>query len=734
MVLGLIAVYLFVKNMPTDLQPIDQRLGIRRFTPGERVVGGGRGAAPWQQPQSREQYAGMDREPVGAPPRPAVLSEEEQEARMHYYEGPIKFYRLARSLHAIAKTMGSRPQNRNVLFAASSLKSVANLMPMACEMSRWDRNYVHLAITGRSPLSMDEILEINGVDEKSCNVYFHDARGDYCEYSTDERARYSVAGAMKHIQDFMHPQAVIVDDEELEDDFFVRAMKKKMADYGKTMIQIPAGRYEDFLWMTRLDSGSLASWHRPSIEVLVHAPQRSSGGLLRLVKSLVSADYAGLKTPSLTIELPSDVEVFAKRFLSRLNWPPGRKQSDAGTSSLTLRHRIPASHLSTEQASVRFLESFFPASSDDSHVLVLSPQVELNPVFLHYLHYVVLEYRYSSYSPPNAEDMIGAALDVPERWANGTGTFQVPLVKDMHAHRYTQNEDLDQLVLSPFTYEVPSTTAGLIFGDKWATLHNFLTNRIEATRSGKAKKTKKLISEREPSWAEYLLELMQCRSWVMLHPSEAFVTVHNELARVPEEFTRESQTHDPIELTPDEQSLEEPFLTAPAPPTLPNSVAMEEDHTSDTRPLHEILPFSGDLPEIPHMPFVTHGGEYLHIEDRHGLRDRYISRFRHTIGGCQAKEAERKRWAREGRTDDLFCLLGLEVEYVDVDEEEDGDGVREDVRGALDDQEAARIAEAIVLGTTGGDEVDGPSLEKVEGGVPTVETKAELQAEEQAQS
>ena len=737
---ALALVYVFVKNIPTDLRPIDERLGIRRFAKGERYVsgGGGGGAPPWQ--QQKQEYAGMDREPVGAPPRAAALTEAEEQARMHYYEGPIKFYRLAKSLHAIAKTMGARAQNRNVLFAASSLKSVANLMPMACEMGRWDRNYVHLAITGRTPLSMEAILEINGVDQKSCNVYFHDARGDYCEYSTDERARFSVAGAMKHIQDFMHPQAVIMDDAELEDEFFVKAIKGKMRDYRKTLIEIPAGRYEDFLWMTRLDSGSLASWHRPSIDVLVHAPQQSSGGLLRLVKSLLSADYAGLKVPSLTIELPSDVEVFAKRFLSRVNWPPGRKDSESRTSGLTLRHRIPASHLSTEQASLRFLESFYPTSNEDNHVLVLSSQIELSPLFLHYLHYVILEYRYSAYSPPNAEALLGAALDVPEHWANGTGTFQVPLVKDMHAHRYTKNEKQDQLVLSPFTYETPSASAGLIFGDKWATLHSFLTNRIAATHLGKAKKTKKNMSERDPSWAEYLLELMRCRSWVMLHPSEAFVTVHNELAQIPEEFIHESRKQsdsaDAEDSTSIENSNDEPFLTAPSLPKPPHRTELEDDHTADLRPLHEILSFGGDLPEIPHMPFITHQGEYLHIEDRHGLRDKYIAYFRQTIGGCKGEEASKKRWAREGRTDDLFCLPGLVVEYVEDEYgEDDGDGVE-----GLDDEEAAKIAEAIVLGTQGvGGE--GPSLEKIvpvgddkgeeggDGDVPTVETEADIEAQ-----
>ncbi|KAK3088938.1 hypothetical protein LTR53_019894, partial [Teratosphaeriaceae sp. CCFEE 6253] len=81
---------------------------------------------------------------------------------------------------------------------------------------------------------------------------------------------------------------------------------------GRTLIEIPAGRCEDFLWMTRLDSGSLSNWFKPAIDILIHALPASSGGLIRLVKSLERADYAEFPVPKLTIELPSDIEHFAK--------------------------------------------------------------------------------------------------------------------------------------------------------------------------------------------------------------------------------------------------------------------------------------------------------------------------------------------------------------------------------------------------------------------------------------
>ncbi len=106
-----------------------------------------------------------------APPR----SEKPSAAEKHYYDGPIRFYNLAVSLHAIARLGGHMEINNNVLFAASSLKSATELIPIACEMANRDRNDVHLALMGRDDLDIDEIRVLNGVD-KQCNVHWHGMR------------------------------------------------------------------------------------------------------------------------------------------------------------------------------------------------------------------------------------------------------------------------------------------------------------------------------------------------------------------------------------------------------------------------------------------------------------------------------------------------------------------------------------------------------------------------------
>jgi hypothetical protein len=650
---GIILVYLFVTNPPSDLRHVD----------------GGRYGQPADAGQFADarthQYSRT--EPTGAPPR-SIKDEEEIEGEKHYYTGPIKFYRLASSLHSITRTMGQRNTNRNVLFAASSLKSVANLLPMACDMAKWDRNYVHLALLGRDTLSLDDILQINGVSSKDCAVLFHDARADYSEYSTDTRLETSVLGAMRHINEFMHPQATITDDSSVEDAPFTRAMRAKGKEYHHPVIEIPEGAYEDFLWMTRLDSGSLGSWDQPQIDILIHAPKDSSGGLIRLLKSLESADYAGLRPPRLTVELPNSIEKFAGSYLSQMQWPPKGDRSPTAVNTLSLRHRISDELSSVEQSSLRFLESFFPATPD-THVLLLSPQAELSPQYLQYLQYVILEYRYTSYGSPYSGELLGVSLDIPSKLLNGSGPLSPPTAADMKGRAYLEDEKLDKSTPSPFIYQAPSSTASLIFSEKWATLHDFVSNRLAATHIGKAQKSKKTVSETEPAWMEYLLELMRARNWHMFHPAKSFVTIHNELAQLPEEFVRPEKGQKEGDKAKASQHADgEAFLTADEPPVIvPHT---ERKHVSGTQALHATLPFNGDLPELPHLPLLDYRGEQSRFLETDGIQQEYITHFREHFGGCDAKEAKRKRLPHGFGTEDLFCLPGLEPDY-DEDEDEE---------------------------------------------------------------
>lgn len=149
--LGLLAFFLFYQNIPTDLGSNSEKRDVRIPQMGSLS-------------QSPHQEAPTDKPAHGA---------GSSEAEQHYFAGPIKFYKLAASLHAVATLAGRGGKNKNILFAASSLKSAAAIMPMACEMAQHKRNDVHFAFMGREELEIHEIKEINGINDEDCPVHWH---------------------------------------------------------------------------------------------------------------------------------------------------------------------------------------------------------------------------------------------------------------------------------------------------------------------------------------------------------------------------------------------------------------------------------------------------------------------------------------------------------------------------------------------------------------------------------
>ena len=147
---ALLCLYVFIKNIPTDLGPTS------RYNFNQRLNDMGKLGTE------------IPDIPTRKPRKPAEPSEAEE----HYHNGPIKFYMLAQSLHSAARLGGQHESNKNVLFAASNLKSASEIIPLACEMARWDRNDVHFAVMGRDDMDMSEIKKLNGAEE-DCNVHWH---------------------------------------------------------------------------------------------------------------------------------------------------------------------------------------------------------------------------------------------------------------------------------------------------------------------------------------------------------------------------------------------------------------------------------------------------------------------------------------------------------------------------------------------------------------------------------
>jgi hypothetical protein len=616
--------YLFVKYIPTDVPPVSKRIDTRFGAPV------GHGVTP----------PSVDSAPEAPPPRMSKTATE------HYYDGPIKFYNLGPTLGSA--TASSRA-SRSVLFAASSLKSASHIIPLACDMSKQNRNKVHFAIMGREEITIENIKQMNGISDGDCAVLWHDARPDYAPYSSDFRMELSTRSALGHIHKSMRLQAVLTDTSTREDDFFTKAITDKTEELGITMIELPANAVEGLQWMMKLDSASLRAVDDLEIEILVHAPAESSGSLIRLLKSLENADYFGFSYPRLTIELPPHIDIFTINFLSSFRWPPGSRGEE---SKLILRHRVNPERLSPIEASIRTVESYYPAHVPTSHVLILTSQAELAPSYYHYLLFSLLEYKHSAPALSESGRLLGISLELPTHYLNGSKVFSHPSDDD----------------LSPFfLWQAPNSNAALYFGDKWVEFHSFLSNRFTVQPRSAKESYSKLVSEKHPAWMEYLLELVRARGYAMLYPSfasheaSAIVTVHQDLYQPPEEFL--TSTSDSFELDAADSVSAGAILDAHSgtPAELPSA----ESTTGTTSTILPLLfpNFSPSLdssdafllPRLINLRALSFTGESYSLRDAGS----YAEEFAQNYGGCgtNTERIVTSSWS----ADDLFCLDGQDL-------------------------------------------------------------------------
>ncbi|KAL9613693.1 MAG: hypothetical protein Q9167_001770 [Letrouitia subvulpina] len=637
--LACFALFLFFKNIPPP-DPFASQPTRSRPVYGSQT-----------DQKTKPKTRGIPESTQEAPPRPDVPSD----AEIHYYEGPIKFFKLAASLHAISRLQTWSDMDNNVLFAASSLKSAAEIIPLACEMAGVERNVVHMALMGRDDLAIDEIKSLNGADSE-CNVQWHDARPNFSWFSTDFRMEVSVSSGLGYIKTYMHPQVIITDDPDREDAFFTKAIRAKASEISISIIELPSDGVENMRWITRLSSSSLAAWQKVYVDILIHAPSQSSGSFLRLLKSIEAADYFNFRRPHLTIELPTEIDEPTRRYIQELVWPPLDGSGTPHTSQVSLRHRIPHRSATPGEASTRLVESFYPARPADSHVLLLSPQTELSPLYFHYLMYHLLEYKYSSSDDQvtDARRLMGISLDLPSVHLNGTEPFVPPALFRMSKESKTKVEKP-----TPFMWQAPNSNAALYFGDKWIEFHSFLTSRV-AIKIPEYLRRPKQLSADHPSWMEYLLELMRSRGYPLLYPvfsseDDSIATVHNELSQLPEEYATS------------EEDKEEETSTSRSPPPLDPSEAFTIDpnaHPLTPKPQLEkppslnrnLLSFLPDsdspLPFLFNLPLLSHLGlDLTRFQSENNARA-FASDFRQQIGRCTPGA---KVQVVSMRADDLFC-------------------------------------------------------------------------------
>jgi hypothetical protein len=379
------------------------------------------------------------------------------------------------------------------------------------------------------------------------------------------------------------------------------------------------------------------AWNKVSIDIVVHAQSSTSGSLMRLLDSLKKADFFSSAPPRLTIELPHNIDEPSRQYLSRFKWPPTTQNTG---SLLTLHHRIPQHGLSAEENSIRMLESFWPSDPYTSHVLVLSPQIELSPLFFHYLKYSMLEYKYSSSKADTYQNLLALSLDIPSTYLNDSTSFVTPLTN------VTKGSNVVAKGVTPFLWQAPNSNAALYFGEKWVELHDLVAQLLSSEHTLPTPTTLngKDVSKTYPSWLEHVLKLARARGYWTIYPnfenSDSLVTLHKDLYQPPEEYSEEIK----------EESSDGVLSADPA-----KHLSLKHTETPlITKSLLSILPFKGELPKITEMPLLSWDGDWINVEDIGNRAVDYSSVFRREIGGCDEKAVEKTRY--DLAAGDLFCL------------------------------------------------------------------------------
>ncbi|KAG5980877.1 hypothetical protein E4U55_003546 [Claviceps digitariae] len=549
------------------------------------------------------------------------------------YDGPISYPSLVPTLRAISATGGMSLKNRNVLFAAASLKSASTLLPMACEMALERQNYVHFVFMGVADVSIKDLLKLNGVD-KECQLLAHDARPDHSDTSTENRLQKAVTKALNLINSYMHPQALIVDSTSAEDNYFLASVRAYIRSTSATLIELPDCPSKRLAWMSKLDSSALSAWNKARFDILIQATPTKTANLKRLLESIASADLAGIHTPHITVELPNAIEDSLESFLGSFQWPRSSSRGGQQTSMLSLRRRITRQPLEEEDSSVRFVESFWPTDPSSTHVLVLSAHTEITRQFFQYVKYSLLHLLHSKMALMEDYDasLMGLSFSIPHTLADGTTAFSPPAPKG--GNKDTSRE-------TSFLWQRPNSEAMLFTGAKWIELHHFISRALyhKKTTSSSRSPPARTAGKKYPAWLEYALQLSRLRGYYTLYPSKAttnaILGVHSEIPDPPEEYLKDAAAAaGPLESLEDES-------------------AERFDPTSSIDML-DTLPEGGNLQSPVEVPLLSWDGTATTQKSLMKQAREYTASFRRDVGGCNQEDKPRIGMWKKDATD-LFC-------------------------------------------------------------------------------
>lgn len=619
--LALITLYLFFKNLPTDVPSVAQRIDSR--------TGRGQGRPPTeiQRPDAPRK-----------PPTPPASQPHSQ-----LYDGPVKFYHLSESLRPHLYTNDDvRP---SVLFVVQRLQSMSPLADVACEMAQYNNTRVHMIVMVPEDLPLERLLDLNRLQSVDCPVFWHDARPDYHFLSSDARKELSVKAAIGHLHATLSPAVVLAEESFTETEMFVSALKERLDSLATPLTLIPSDAATSMSWIASLNPSALGLLNQVQISIMITPYKNSAGSLIRLLESLQRAHYSGLVIPQIVVELPANTDPSLLEYLTAFRWP---STSTGATGRLFLRKRLNESLLTPNLAALRTVESFYPASPN-THVLVLDADVELSPNFLQYLTYIALQYKYDSVDQHVNRRLMGLSLNLPDGDLVGDSTS---------IRRGNASKPF-------FLAQSPSIHATLFFGDKWVELQRWTTTRLrhdprlEKQMNGDVK-----IPNMYSAYVRQVSELMQAQNYYFLYPgfadspTTALVKIHREGSQHPEEYIRQ--------LKQDREGGVSEILSLGKGSVLTAESESKRMHSAEpaTQPI-PILPMlftdlnnSGraTLPRALNLPLFDARSGRTTWKESQVVAERYSDRVSLQLGGCRT--VQDRDASRKGTIEFVFCEPG----------------------------------------------------------------------------
>lgn len=600
-----LAVYFFIKYLPTDLPTVGQRIDSRT----------GRRQGP-------------------ALPVDFTASRDKLD-KSQLYDGQIRFYNLAMSLRP--HTHANYGDKRSLVFLLRDLRTAGSLVPLACQMGNFNRTVVHLAVISPQDTKIPDIISLIGIDSADCPVYWHDARPDFNGQSSAARRARSIQSAMDHLRSSLQASAFVVDNAQISDSRYKTIVQEKSASLWTSLIVVPQDSVTSVNWITSLDGSSFSALNSVKIDIVISAYQNSAGSLLRLLESIRNANYGGVPRPRITVELPQNVDKFLLRYLEDFRWPA---DTSLDSSYLILRRRFDSNLLNPTSASVQTIESFYPSSTSSAHLLVLSPDVELSGEYFQYLMYTLLEYKHGKVGQQVSASLMGISLDLPRKFS-----------------------DLARSPNNLVGSQTPSSTAALYFGDRWTELQEYTISRLKRDPTlSKSVPGHAKTSAKQPTWQHLASEFMTARNYVMLYPAFAkdqtssLVTVHQEFHQDPEEYAKLIETESkktPVKLVP--PLSDDTVLVADEEQTQTHAHLGRKQMSKPTKSLRSLMGLEGyeSLPPGTTLPFIAPNGKFMELVDVQRISHTFANELSLSVGGCRSLEDRDK--TKFGSVAYLFC-------------------------------------------------------------------------------